>query len=61
MCMQVQEPSSQQNLIFDGVPLTDSLPSEAVARALALLATWALRRVEQGGVVTGDANSLVVK
>ena len=65
MCMQVQEPSRQQNLIFDEVPLTDALPSDAVARALALLAKWALRRaartVEPGEVVGGDANSLVDK
>ncbi len=59
--MQVQEPSSQQNLIFDEVTLGDSMPSEAVARALALLAKWALRRAERGEVVVGGANSLVVK
>jgi hypothetical protein len=65
MCMQVQEPSIQQNLIFDEVPLTDSLPPTAVARAIALLAKWALRRaartVEPGEVVAGEANSLVLK
>ena len=65
MCMQVQEPSSQQNLIFDEVTLGDSMPSEAVARALALLAKWALRRAERtaepGEVITEEANSLVVK
>ena len=63
--MQVQEPSSQQNLIFDEVPLTDSLPSEAVARAIGLLAKWALRRAartaEPGEVIAEEANSLVVK
>ena len=59
--MQVQEPSSQQNLIFEEVPLTDSMPSEAVARAIALLAKWALRRAEPGEVVGAEANSLVVK
>ncbi len=65
MCMQVQEPSSQQNLIFDEVTLGDSMPSEAVARALALLAKWALRRADRepepkGVVITRD-NSLIFK
>ena len=59
--MQVQEPSSQQNLIFDEVPLTGFLPSEAVARALGLLAKWALRRAERGEVVAGEANSIAIK
>ncbi len=63
--MQAQEPSSQQNLIFEEVPLTDSLPSVAVARAIGLLAKWALRRAETaaepGEVIAGEANSLVIR
>ena len=65
MCMQVQEPSSQLNLILDEVPLNDSMPTEAVARVIGLLAKWALRRAdrepEPGEVVATGANSLIIK